>query len=61
MRSAHRSMRSELRKAQRALERDLAINGLEEAAAREKYEATLRTITQRFGKDITSMLDNGLQ
>jgi hypothetical protein len=54
-------MRSEVRKAQRALERDLAINGLEKAAAREKYEATLRTIAERFDRDMTSMLDKGLR
>ena len=48
----HRSMGSEVRKADRAFVRDVAINGMDPARAREKYQERLRAIAERFGVDV---------
>lgn len=47
-----RSMGSEIRKAVRAFDRDVTVNGLDPARAREKYRERLRAIAERFGRDI---------
>ncbi len=47
---AHRSMTSELQKAERAFRRDLASMALDAAYA--KREATLRRIAARFGVEV---------
>jgi hypothetical protein len=48
----HRSMHSEVRKAGRAFLRDVAVNGMDPAKAREKYEDRLRAVAARFGVDV---------
>jgi hypothetical protein len=44
-------MSSEVLKAGRAFVRDVAVNGMDPARAREKYEDRLRAIAGRFGVD----------
>ena len=50
-------MHSEVRKAGRAFLRDVSVNGMDPARAREKYEDRLRAIAERFGVDVQIMLE----